>query len=84
MVLSILKKHWHLLQKILFLQFETVLQHVFLAVVQFVQMRLPQHRYNEVWPEVMQDIMKVVTSGETIQRIGKVKNIPNQQVLVKQ
>ena len=32
----------------------------------------------------MQDIMKVVASGETIQRIGKVKNIPNQQVLVKQ
>ena len=54
-------------------------------MVQFVQMRLPQHRYNEVWPEVMQDIMKAVTFGETIQRNGKVKkNIPDQQVLVKQ
>ena len=82
--MSILKKHWHLLQKILFLQFETVLQHVFLAVVQFVQMRLPQHRYNEVWPEVMQDITKADIFGEIIQRNGKVKNIPDQQVLVKQ
>jgi len=49
-----------------------------------VQMRIQQHKYNEVWPEVMQDIMKAVTSGETIQRNGKVKNIPDQQVLVKQ
>ena len=64
---------------------KTVPQHVFLVVVQFVQMRPPQSKYNEVWPEVMQDIMKVVTSGETIQRNGKVKkNIPDQQVLVKQ
>ena len=53
-------------------------------LVQFVQMLIPQHRYNEVWPEVMQDIMKAVTSGETIQRNGTVKNIPDQQVLVKQ
>ena len=47
-----------------------------------MQMRPPQSRYNEVWPEGMQDIMKAVTSGETIQRIGKGKLIPNQQVLV--
>ena len=49
-----------------------------------MQMLIPQHRYNEVWPEVMQDIMKVVTSGETIQRNGKVKTIPDQQVSAKQ
>ena len=49
-----------------------------------MQMRLPQHRYNEVWPEVMQGIMKAVISGETIQRIGKVKLIPDQQVSAKQ
>ena len=49
-----------------------------------MQMRLPQHRYNEVWPEVMQDITKADISGEIIQRNGKVKIIPNQQVLVKQ
>ena len=65
-------------------QSEIALRLVSLVVVQFVRMRIQQHKYNEVWPAVMQGIMKAVISGETIQRIGKGKLIPDQQVSAKQ
>ena len=49
-----------------------------------MRMRIQQHKYNEVWPEGKQGIMKAVISGEAIQRIGKVKIILDQQVSAKQ
>lgn len=76
--------HWHHWRRTLCRQSETALRLVFLVVVQFVRMRIQQHKYNEVWPEGMQGIMKAVISGETIQRIGKVKIILDQQVSAKQ